>query len=107
MTFRNAQSYLRSLDLSSSDELDRIAKELLDDENSYERASQALRRRFVRGALFVYGIDRMERLTRMRREKHSGEYRYFVEGADGSWSQPEERIWVVAMYALWQRKNTK
>jgi len=107
MAFTNALTHLRNADLTNGDELDKIALGLLSDEAVYERASQALRRRFVRGASVVNGIDRAGRLTRIRREKQNGTYIYFIEGADGSWSTPEERIWVVAMYALWQNKNTK
>ena len=70
--------------------------------NAYERASQALRRRFVRGAETVQGIDRGGRLMKIKRDKEGGTYKYFVEGGNGSWSHPEERIWVVAMYCLWQ-----
>jgi hypothetical protein len=107
MVFQNAQSYLHQTDLTNADQLDSIAKQLLDDPVVYERASQALRRRFVRGAAMVPGIDRGGRATRIRREKQSGGYVYFIEGTDGSWTTPEERIWVVAMYALWQSRNTK
>jgi hypothetical protein len=107
MVFQNAHSYLRQIDITGADELDVFTKELLEDPAVYERASQALRRRFVRGASFVPGIDRAGRSTRIRREKQSAGYVYFIEGADGSWTIPEERIWVVAMYALWQSKNTK
>ncbi|KKQ24698.1 MAG: hypothetical protein US39_C0014G0025 [Microgenomates group bacterium GW2011_GWC1_37_12b] len=32
-----------------------------------------------------------------------GKFKYYIEGADGSWNEPDERIWVVAMYALWQK----
>jgi hypothetical protein len=107
MVFAKALSYLTNINETGADELDKIASELLHDEDVYERASQALRRRFVRGAHVVFGIDRGGRLSRIRREKQSGGYVYFIEGADGSWTTPEERIWVVAMYALWQSKNTK
>lgn len=106
MTFPHAVSYIKTLDVSSSDELDKVAAHLLQDPEAYERASQALRRRFVRGAEVVDAIDRGGRSSRIKREKSGGVYRYFIEGADGSWTEPEERIWVVAMYGLWQQKNT-
>lgn len=105
MTFLEAHSHLQNLDLASADELDKIAYYLMQDEGRYERASQALRRRFVRGASIVPGIDRGGRSTRIKREKVGGTYTYYIEGRDGSWSTPEERIWVVAMYALWQSKK--
>lgn len=102
LNFPKTKAYLETLDLANSDPLDRITQELLYDEARYERASQALRRRFVRGAQVVEGIDRGGRPTRIKRERVGGKYKYFVEGSDGSWNEPEERIWVVSMYALWQ-----
>jgi hypothetical protein len=105
-TFPNTNSYLGSLDLASADNLDKKAHELLNDEAAYERASQALRRRFVRGADTVVGIDRGGKKTNIKREeKAKGKYDYFVQGQDGSWNKPDERIWVVAMYALWQKNK--
>lgn len=106
MGFPNTYSYLQGLDMSTADELDRMAFQLLNDPESYERASQALRRRFSRGANMVRGIDRAGRETGMKREKTGGVYVYSIEGADGTWSTPQDRIWVVAMYALWQSKHT-
>ena len=78
---------------------------LFKDEIAYERASQALRRRFVRGAEFVQGVDRGGRITRIKRERVGGKYKYFLEGLDGGWNSPDERIWIVAMYALWQKNK--
>ena len=101
-TFPKSKSYLDSLDISNADRLDIVARELVNDDDRYERASQALRRRFVRGAEEVEGVDRGGRKTKIRREKQGGKYKYYVMGQDGSWNEPEERIWVVAMYALWQ-----
>jgi len=100
--FPKASSYLQSMDMETADPLDKKAYELLQDENAYERASQALRRRFVRGASEVEGVDRGARRTKMKREAVGGKYSYSVQGQDGNWFVPEERIWVVAMYALWQ-----
>ena len=57
---------------------------------------------FVRGAEIVEGLDRGGRTTKIKREQAGGKYKYTVLGADGNWFEPEERIWVVAMYALWQ-----
>lgn len=105
LNFPKAKSYLESIDLSTADRLDKITQELLYDENIYERASQALRRRFVRGAETVEGIDRGGVRTKIRRDKLRGKYRYYVQGRDGSWNTPEERIWVVSMYALWQKSK--
>lgn len=101
-TFPKAWYYLNSINIDSADNLDKKAKELLNEESRYERASQALRRRFVRGAEIVEAIDREKRSTKIKRIRDGGIYKYYIEGADGSWSEPEERIWVVAMYALWQ-----
>lgn len=103
--FRQAEEYINELSLDNADPIDIKVKELLEDENKYERASQALRRRFVRGADYVEGIDRGNRWTRIKREKDGGKYRYLVEGSDGTWSEPEERIWIVSMYGLWQDKK--
>ncbi len=105
--FPNTAGYLNSLNLETADRLDIITKELLYDEIKYERASQALRRRFSRGADSVEAIDRNKRATKIRREGDKGKYKYFLKGENGDWFQPDERIWVVAMYALWQvsKKN--
>jgi|SRR3989344_5698089 len=101
-SFPKARAYLESIDISAADPLDKIAKELIDSEEKYERASQALRRRFVRGASEVAVFDRGRRETSVKREGVKGNYKYFIKDAAGNWIIPEERIWVVAMYALWQ-----
>jgi len=101
--FPKSYSYLATIDINTAEALDKVAKDLLENEAAYERASQALRRRFVRGAEFVEGVDRGGRVTRIKRIMLGGKYKYYVEGADGSWNEPDERIWVVAMYALWQK----
>lgn len=100
--FTKTLSYLQGLNMTSADSLDKKAYELVQDEATYERASQALRRRFSRGAQIVQGMDRGLRKTNIKREKIGGKYQYFIQGANGNWFVPEERIWVVAMYALWQ-----
>ncbi len=105
--FTKTIKYLGSVDLSSADPLDKKISELINDEVMYEKASQALRRRFVRGAGIVEAFDRSNRETRIRRDRRGGKYSYLIEGADGSWNEPEERIWVVAMYALWQDSKKK
>src|SRR3989344_1584524 len=102
ISFPKIQKYLESLDLANADKLDIIAKELIFDEAFYEKVSQALRRRFSRGAETVEAIDRGGRLTRVKREKRGGKYRYLVLGENGDWFESNERIWIVAMYALWQ-----
>ena len=102
MIFPRANSYIQGLNINNADELDKVVKKLLEDEVAYERAWKALRRRFVRGALTVDGVDRGGRKTKIKREGTNGKYNYFIEGTDGSWNEPDERIWVVAMYALWQ-----
>lgn len=101
-SFPKANNYLNGIDYLTSDKLDKIAKNLLNNEDAYERASQALRRRFVRGAETVEGLDRGDRLTRIKRQSVGGKYEYLVLGSNGDWFRPEERLWVVAMYALWQ-----
>ncbi len=100
--FTKSTDYLNSIDLNSADPLDKKAFELIKNEDAYERASQALRRRFSRGAKIVEGLDRGGRLTQIKRDKVGGKYRYLIGGEDGSWNTPEERIWVVSMYGLWQ-----
>lgn len=100
--FPKASQYLSNIDLSQADKLDIIAKKLLSGEDIYERASQALRRRFSRGAEEVQGVDRYDRKTKIKRVSHGKKYKYFIKGGDGDWNEPDERIWVVAMYALWQ-----
>lgn len=106
-TFPKTMNYLCTLDMAHADELDKITKQLLDDPLLYEKASQALRRRFVRGAETVKGIDRGWRVTNIKRIGENGKYRYFIEGGDGKWSEPQERIWVVSMFALWQRNKRR
>src|SRR3972149_10993232 len=100
--FAKARNYLSTVDSAKADLLDKKANELLYDEDAYERASQALRRRFSRGAGEVEGIDRGIRTTKIKRERIGGKYKYMVQGSDGNWFEPDERIWVVSMYALWQ-----
>ena len=100
--FTKAKAYLSALDSAKADPLDRKAKELIEDGVAYERASQALRRKFSRGAVNVESVDRGGRETSIKREKVGGKYRYMIQGADGNWFEPDERIWVVSMYALWQ-----
>ena len=100
--FPKTSKYIESLDISTSDALDRKVRELLDRQDAYERASQALRRRFVRGAIEVEGVDRGGRSTKLRRSPKGGKYSYELLGLDGNWVSPDERIWIVAMYALWQ-----
>jgi len=100
--FVKTVQYLTTINLEDADLLDKKVNELINDDIAYEKASQALRRRFVRGSQTVDGIDRNGRITRIRREDKGKKYRYLIEGADGVWNEPEERIWVVAMYALWQ-----
>ena len=106
-TFPKTFKYVDSLDVSYCDLLDKTAKDFFNDENYYDRAAQAIRRRFVRGAEFVYGIDRGNKRTKIKRVSDGGKFRYFIEGNDGNWSQPDERIWVVAMYALRQKTKGK
>ncbi|MBN1169225.1 hypothetical protein JXA63_05035 [Candidatus Woesebacteria bacterium] len=100
--FPKTADYLNSIDINQADPIDKKAKELIYDEAAYERASQALRRRFARGADEVEGMDRGEKLTKIKRKGSIGKYHYMLMGEDGSWNEPDERIWVVAMYALWQ-----
>ncbi len=104
-TFPKTSSYINSLDLSHLDPIDLTVKNLLEDESVYERASQSLRRRFVRGSEWVYAYDRGGIKTKIKRVGDNGKYRYFVQGKDGSWSEPQERIWIVAMFALWQKNK--
>lgn len=101
-SFPETLGYLNSIDLVSADPLDKKAYELISDEAKYERASQALRRRFVRGAMEVEAIDRQGRRTKITRDGQNARYDYSIQGSNGEWSKPSERIWVVAMYALWQ-----
>ena len=105
--FGKTVQYLNSIDVSSSDLLDQKAHQLVNNENEYEKVSQALRRRFSRGANEVEAMDRGGRQTKVKRESQGGKYKYQIQGADGNWFEPEERIWVVAMYGLWQDSKRK
>src|SRR3989344_4965725 len=104
--FPKAKKYFSEINLAAADPLDKKANELLNDPDAYERASQALRRRFVRGATEVESVDRGMRAANIKREKAGGKFNYFIQGQDGNWFGPEERLWVVAMYALWQDMKT-
>lgn len=103
--FPKTLRHIQSLHLATSDPLDRKVNELMGSEDVYERASQALRRRFVRGAIDVEGVDRGGRLTKIKRVVAGGKYKYLLQGADGNWVEPDERIWIVSMYALWQDRK--
>lgn len=105
--FQKTEEYINSLNVDTADPLDQKVAELMNDEILYERASQALRRRFVRGAREVEGLDRNNKTTKIKREKRGGKYTYFVQGEDGKWNEPEERIWIVSMYGLWQDNKSK
>ncbi|SRR4030042_2635007 len=105
--FVRTVQYLSTLNLESADPIDKKVNELVNNDIAYEKASQALRRRFVRGSQVVDGIDRGGRKTKIRREEKGKKYKYLIEGSDGSWNEPEERIWVVAMYGLWQDSKNK
>lgn len=105
--FVKTVQYISSLDLDNADPIDKKVHQLLSDEVVYEKASQALRRRFVRGAEIVDGIERGGRRMKIKREQKGGKYKYLIEGSDGNWNEPDERIWVVAMYALWQDLKRK
>ena len=105
MNFPKTLNYIAGTDMTNADRLDLLVRNLLQNDSDYERASQALRRRFVRGAQTVEAIDRGGKKTRIKREKSGTKYKYFIEGANGSWNEPEERIWIVAMYALWQKNR--
>lgn len=100
--FKKTSEYLAGIDLGSADPLDKKVNALINDEAAYERASQALRRRFSRGASEVEGVDRGGRGTKIKRERVGGKYKYFILGTNNEWTSPEERIWVVGMYSLWQ-----
>lgn len=100
--FSKAKGYLSGLNMETADPLDKKAFMLLSDELLYEKASQALRRRFSRGATEVEGVDRGGRRTKIKRERYGGLFEYYIQGTDGNWFKPDERIWVVASYALWQ-----
>jgi hypothetical protein len=76
MAFDKSLAFLNTLNISSADPLEALAK-------------------------------KNERLTKIRRDKKGGKYKYFIMGKDGMWTSPDERIWVVAMYALWQNNKNK
>lgn len=104
-SFPKTIDYLNNIDLAQADPLDKKAYELITDEDKYERASQALRRRFSRGASEVQGIDRGGRMVNITRNGANAHYNYSLQDNKGQWHTPEERIWIVSMYALWQDNN--
>ena len=106
--FPKAQSYINSLDLGRADELDRIVKELLDDGVVYERVDDVLGRKFRHGKDTASGMDRDGRLAIIRREVVAGRwFRYLIQGANGGWYEPEEKIWVLAMVELARRRKKR
>ncbi|HJZ04441.1 hypothetical protein A2634_03065 [Candidatus Amesbacteria bacterium RIFCSPHIGHO2_01_FULL_48_32] len=104
--FPKAQNYLDTVDWMRADELDRIARELLNDGAFFERVDDVLGRKFRHGKTETTGMDRDGRLAKIRRETLQGKwFRYMIEGANGQWYEPEEKIWVLAMVELFRRRK--
>ena len=106
--FPKARDHVNKLDLSRADELDRIVKELLDDGVLYEKTDDVLGRKFRHGKDTAAGMDRDGRTALIRRENVNGRwFRYLIQGANGVWYEPEEKIWVLAMVELARRRKKR
>lgn len=87
------------------DELDGMVARLVGSYLDANRVRKAMDERFNKGAEFVVGIDRGGRLVRIKRIQERMKRRYLVEGRDGSWHEPEEKVWAMAMFELGRRKR--
>lgn len=102
--FKRASEYVDKLS-GTGDALDRMVAKLVRSYQDANRVRKALDERFNKGALFVVGIDRGGGLTKIKRVGPEGRRRYLIEGKDGSWYEPEEKIWAMAMFELGRKKS--
>ena len=102
--FRKTKDYVDKLG-EMGDDLDRMVVGLVKSYQDANRVRKAMDERFNKGAEFVVGVDRGGRLVRIKRIQERMKRRYLVEGLDGSWHEPEEKVWEMAMFELGRRKK--
>ena len=99
-----AYAYLKNLNMDGADPIDKSAWELVNDVRKWELVTKSINDRFITGVPTIPGIDRGGRLTKIKRVLRNDGRHYLIAGVDGSWSEPEEKVWVWAMVEL-QRKS--
>ncbi|OGC93249.1 hypothetical protein A3D85_00445 [Candidatus Amesbacteria bacterium RIFCSPHIGHO2_02_FULL_47_9] len=97
--FKKTLGYVTNLG-GGGDELDRMVAFLVNSYQDANRVRKALDERFNKGAEFVVGMDRGGRLVKIKRVMEYGKRKYLVEGTDGQWHEPEEKVWAMAMFEL-------
>ncbi len=97
-------AYLKGLNIDGADPIDKAAWELVNDVRRWELVTKSINDRFITGVPIIGGIDRGGRLTKIKRVLRNDGRHYLIQGVDGSWSEPEEKVWVWAMVEL-QRKS--
>ena len=102
--FRKTKDYVDKLG-GRGDDLDQMVAKLVNNYLDANRVRKAMDERFNKGAEFAVGIDRGGRLVRIKRVQERMKRRYLVEGQDGSWHEPEEKVWALAMFELGRRKK--
>jgi hypothetical protein len=99
-----AYAYLKNLNMDGADAIDKTAWDLINDVRRWELVTKSINDRFITGVPMIPGIDRGGRLTKVKRVLRNDGRHYLIAGVDGSWSEPEEKVWVWAMVEL-QRKS--
>lgn len=90
--------YLASVD-GTGDNLDYVARHLLSDREDRERVQVELDHRFDSGAAQIAVIDRGGKQIWIRREGSKNGFKYLC-GEGGNWSEPDDLIWILAMFQL-------
>ena len=97
-------AYLKSIDITKADPLDQLAWELLNDVHRWELVTKSINDRFIKGMETIPGVDRGGRITKIRRVMKPDGRHYLIQGRDGSWTEPDEKVWVWAMVELERKK---
>ncbi len=84
--------------------MDKMVRRLVQSYGDANRVRKAMDERFNKGVRVVPAIDRNGRVTKIRRVGDLGKRRYQIEGTDGSWYEPEEKVWALAMFELGRQK---
>lgn len=100
--FHKTKKYLMGL-TKGGDELDKMVARLVASYQDANRVRKALDERFNKGAQMVPGVDRGGRKTKIRRVGGIGARKYLIEGSDGKWYEPEEKVWAYAMFELYRK----
>ena len=99
-----AYAYLKNLNMDGADPIDKSAWEIINDVRRWELVTKSINDRFITGVPVIQGVDRGGRLTKIKRVLRNDGRHYLIQGVDGSWSEPDEKVWVWAMVEL-QRKS--